>query len=254
MLVCVRCGFGRTEAGVHATDYWTRREGGGPEAEGWYWTEARGPVFRGALDLLETRCGKGRVLDLGGGVGHFAQLALDAGWDAYSLDVSEVAVAAAAERIGGARSLSAIPSDLAGTCDAVTLWCVVAHLADPRAVLVDALTALRPGGQLFLTTPNFRFQAAYAAALARLGRPIDFSAHDHLLHFTVDALRRTLGAVGVTSWQLTFVGVTECCVADPRLGRWAVTAKRAWNRAAWAGARARMPYLGSELQVVGTAP
>jgi 2-polyprenyl-3-methyl-5-hydroxy-6-metoxy-1,4-benzoquinol methylase len=254
MVVCVRCGFGRTEAGVHAADYWARREGGGPEVDGAYWTEARGPVFRGALELLELRCGKGRVLDLGGGVGHFAQLALEAGWDAYSLDVSDVAVAAAAERIGGARSLSTIPSDLAGTCDAVTLWCVIAHLPDPRAVLVDALQALRPGGQLFLTTPNFRFQAGYAAALARVGRPIDFSAHDHLLHFTVDALRRMLEAVGVTGWQLTFVGVTEYCVVEPRLGRWAVPAKRAWNRGALAATRAGLPYLGSELQVVGTAP
>ncbi len=254
MLVCPRCGLGRTEAGVQAADYWTRREGEADQTEGPYWTDARASVFRGALALLEGKQGKGRMLDLGGGVGHFAELALAAGWDAFSLDVSDVAVAAAAERIGRDRSLSTIPDELAGTCDAVTLWCVIAHLADPRAVLDDARRALRPGGQLFLTTPNFRFQIGYAAALARLGRPIDFSAHDHLLHFTADALGRTLDAVGFSTWHLAFVGVTEYCVADPRLARWAVPAKRLWNRGALGAARAGLPYLGSEFQVVGTAP
>jgi 2-polyprenyl-3-methyl-5-hydroxy-6-metoxy-1,4-benzoquinol methylase len=219
-----------------------------------YWTEARATVFRGALRLLEAEVGKGRILDIGGGVGHFAELALTAGWDAYSVDVSAGAVAAAADRIGASRSLSAMPEELSGTCDAVTLWCVVAHLPDPRTLLAEALLALRPGGRLFLTTPNFRFQIGYAAALTRLGHSIDFAAHDHLFHFTADSLGRTIEAAGFANWRLTFVGVTEACVADPRLARWAVPAKRLWNRGARSVARAGLPYLGSEFQVVGTAP
>ena len=225
MLVCPECGFGCMHAGVQTPDYWDRSDGSGSGVAGPYWTEARHGLFRGALSLLESTAGKGRILDLGGGVGHFAEVALSAGWDAYSLDVSDVAVAAAADRIGEARSLSTVPSNLVGTCDAVTLWCVIAHLEDPRTVLSDAVHALKPGGQLFLTTPNFRFQLGYAAALARLGRPIDFSAHDHLLHFSAEALDRTLKAVGVTNWRLAFVGVTEECVAEPRLARWLVPAK-----------------------------
>ncbi|HEV2089209.1 MAG TPA: class I SAM-dependent methyltransferase, partial [Cryptosporangiaceae bacterium] len=246
--------LGRTESGARTADYWTRRHEAGDLAADRYWTEARTTVFGGALALLEAGGGKGRILDVGGGVGHFAGMALAAGWDAYSLDVSELAVAAAAQRIGAARSLSTISEDLAGTFDAVTLWCVIAHVPDPRAVLADAVRALRPGGQLFLTTPNFRFQIGYAAALARLRRPIDFSGHDHLLHFTTDSLGRTLEAVGLSSWQLQFVGVTEECVAEPRLARWVVPAKRAWNRTAGHAARAHLPYLGSELQVVGSVP
>ncbi len=254
MSVCGECGLGRTEEVGQAPDYWARQEKVDGELAQRYWTEARTAVFRGALARLEARGGRGRLLDIGGGVGHFAHMALAAGWDAYSLDVSSIAVAAAAQRIGGARSLSSIPDDLAGTCDAVTLWCVIAHVADPRSVLADAVRALRPGGQLFLTTPNFRFQRAYAAALHRLGRPIDFSGHDHLLHFTADALRRTLETVGITEWRFAFVGVTEDCVAVPGLTRWLVPAKRAWNLGALGACRAGLPYVGSELQVVGTAP
>ncbi len=254
MLVCPRCGFGQMGAAKKSDDYWTREDGGDGQVAASYWTDARAGVFRGALELLEENGARGRILDLGGGVGHFAEIALTAGWDAYSLDVSELAVAAAAERIGVARSLSTVPAELAGTCDAVTLWCVIAHVRDPRRVLAEAIAALRPGGQLFITTPNFTFQIGYATALARLDRPIDFSAHDHLLHFTTESLARTLEAAGLSSWRLAFVGVTEDCVADPRMARWAVPAKRLWNRLAFEASRAGLPYLGSELQVVGTAP
>ena len=253
LLVCGRCGLGRTQT-AQAADYWALgKEVGGGLVDP-YWTEARAAVFRGALALLETDVGRGRILDIGGGVGHFAELALAAGWDAYSMDVSDAAVAAAADRIGGARSLSSLSAELAGTFDAVTLWCVVAHLPDPRALLGEALRSLRPGGRVFLTTPNFRFQRGYAAVLARLRRPIDFSAHDHLLHFTADALDRTLAAVGLTTWRYACVGVTEDCVAEPRLAKCVVPAKRAWNRCTVAAARAGLPYLASEFQVIGTAP
>lgn len=250
---CPRCGLGRIDAERRRDDYWMRHAA--PEAvDEPYWTEARTSVFEGALRLLEAEVGVGRVLDMGGGVGRFAQCALDAGWDAYSLDVSEVAVAQAAERIGSRRSLASIPPELDHACDAVTLWCVVAHLPDPRDVLARAVSALRPGGRLFLTTPNLRFQVAYTAALARAGRPVDFLTHDHLLHFTPDAMGRLLEGAGISRWWFTYVGVTEDCVADRRLGRWLVPAKRAWNRGALVASRCGLPLVGSELQVVGTVP
>ena len=255
ILVCSGCGLGRTQDASQSQDYWEPGASGEQAAlTDRYWTDARATVFRGALAVLEAEVGKGRVLDVGGGVGHFAELALAAGWDAFSVDVSDAAVEAAADRIGGTRSFSSIPEHLQGTCDAITLWCVVAHLPNPLALLAEAVRALRPGGRLFLTTPNFRFQIGYAQILARLGKPIDFSAHDHLLHFSADALGRLLAGAGMTTWRLAFVGVTEDCVADPRLARWAVPGKRVWNRTTLAASRAGLPYLGSEFQVVGTAP
>ena len=249
MSVCSRCGFGRTLAGAANADYWDGPDGCG-DVDHRYWTEARTAIFEGALELLGANGSKGTILDIGGGVGMFAELALARGWDAYSVDVSGVAVAAAAERIGPARSLAAVPEEMRGRCDAVTLWCVVAHTVDPRAVLAEAVGALRPGGHLFLTTPNFRFQIGYATALAALGRPLDFTGH--VVHFTLDALDRTLDAVGLADLRPVFVGVTEYCVVDPRLSRWVVPAKRAWNRYARLAAQAGLPYLGSDLQVVGT--
>ncbi len=248
---CRTCGLGRIEADRGSDDYWRRHTV--PEEVGErYWTKARRSVFEGALRFLEAEVGRGRLLDLGGGVGYFAECALREGWDAYSLDVSDVAVEQAANRLGHHRSLASVPEALERSFDAVTLWCVIAHLRDPRDVLADAVGAVRPGGRLLLTTPNLRFQVAYTAALARAGRPVDFLAHDHLLHFTTDALRRLLEDVGVGEPRFTYLGVTEDCVADRRLGRWLVPAKRLWNRGAVAASRVGLPLLGSELQVVGT--
>ncbi|MGH3851216.1 MAG: class I SAM-dependent methyltransferase, partial [Pseudonocardiaceae bacterium] len=192
----------------------------------------------------------GRLADLGGGVGYFARCALDQGWDAYSIDVSPLAVAAAGERIGPQRSFVAPPAHLLGTCDVVTLWCVVAHVNDPRSILIQALNLLKPGGRLLITTPNLVFQLRYIALLARLGRPIDFREHDHLLHYSPTALRTILRQAGVDRVSYTYFGVHEDCVAHRGLAPVVVPLKRIWNRVAVAAQRRGLPLWSSELQAV----
>jgi hypothetical protein len=128
---------------------------------------------------------------------------------------------------------------------------VLAHVPDPRAVLARAARLLKPGGRVFLTTPNFLFQARYAWMLAKLGRPIDFVAQDHLLHFTPTGLDLLLDQAGLTPTSYIYVGVTEDCAVDRRLARWVVPVKRAWNAGTVGIARTGLPPMSSELQVVG---
>lgn len=254
VLACRRCGFAALPAGTATPDYWARKDALDDELAEPYWTTARTSVFHGALDRLAGQVQGRRLLDLGGGVGHFARCALDRGWDAWSVDVSPAASAAAGARIGPERALPAVPDALAGTFDVVTLWCVVAHLADPRRILDEAVHALRPGGRLFLTTPNFRFQSAYARVLAASGRSLDFAAHDHVAHFTPRSLRLLLEQHGFDVRPFTYVGVTEDCLLDRRLASALVPAKRAWNSATVRLSRAGVPLLSSELHVVAIAP
>lgn len=251
MLVCPACGTGHVRGDGAPPDYWARHSDIEHELGETYWTQARTTVFRGALRRLDDEVGGGRLVDLGGGVGHFSSCALELGWDAYSLDPSDAARTEAARRIGTGRSLSSVPDGFDHTCDAVTLWCVLAHVPDPRAVLARAAALLKPGGRFFLTTPNFLFQAPYAWVLARLGRPIDFVAHDHLLHFTPAGLDLLLHQAGLVAISYTYVGVTEDCVFDRRLARWLVPVKRAWNSVGVGMTRVGLPALSSELQVVG---
>lgn len=250
MVVCHECGFGQIAGGEHTPDYWARTDDVEHETGERYWT-ARLNVYRRALVAVERETGPGRLVDLGGGVGHFAQCALERGWDAYSVDVSEHAAAAAAERVGGGRSLLATPAEMDGTCDLVTLWCVVAHVPDPRAVLADAMRLLKPGGRLLMTTPNLLFQSGYAAITARLGRPLDFVASDHVLHFTPRSIDRLLADAGASRRTFKYWGITTDCLLERRLARVLVPCKRLWNWGAWHASRIGAPAVYSELHVEG---
>jgi hypothetical protein len=120
---CPTCGLARVVGYDGRPDYWDTKEIGDP-----YWTAAKRRYFLSALSVLP----RGRLLDLGGGVGEFVSTALDTGWDAYSYDNSPEATAAARERIG----LRALSSPTTGF-DVVTLWCVIAHVPEPRVPLCD---------------------------------------------------------------------------------------------------------------------
>ena len=250
LLVCSGCGLGRLAAGLRTEDYWDRRHDLDGELSEPYWTTARTAVFTAALDRLAAEVKGRRLVDIGGGVGHFAACARDRGWDAYSLDVSPTATAAAADRLGRDRALCCLPPELVGACDAVTLWCVVAHVSDARPLLAEAARALAPGGRVLVTTPNFRFQKSYARALHLGGRSLDFVAHDHLAHFTPASLGLALAQAGLLVERFAYLGVTEDCLLDRRWAGPLVPAKRAWNWSAVQLARAGLPLLSSELQVL----
>ncbi|HZT84235.1 MAG TPA: class I SAM-dependent methyltransferase [Gaiellaceae bacterium] len=217
-------------------DYWRTKQTGDP-----YWAEAKRRYFLSALALLP----RGRLLDLGGGIGEFAGIALEEGWDAYSFDTSPEATAAAQERLGE-RAL-AVP---AGGFDVVTLWCVVAHLLEPGQLLESARTSLRAGGTLWLTTPNFAFQRRYARLLALVGRPLMFgTGDDHIWHFTADSLRRLLEAHGFADIRFHYRGVIEWCSTGASSARPLIAGKRAWNAVVYAAYRVGLPLATSELQV-----
>jgi SAM-dependent methyltransferase len=233
---CRTCGLARVVGYDGRTDYWDTKQTADP-----YWTAAKRRYFLSALDMLP----RGRLLDLGGGVGEFASVAIEAGWDAYSYDLSPDATAAAQERIGS-RALA----EAASGFDLVTLWCVIAHVPDPGALLEAVRSALKPGGTLWLTTPNFAFQRRYARLLAAAGRPLNFGpGDDHIWHFTADSLRRLLEAHGFREVRFHYRGVVEWCVAGRSSSSPLIAGKRAWNTVTHAGFRLGLPLATSELQV-----
>lgn len=235
-LECPACGLARVLGYDGRPDYWDSKQTTDP-----YWAKAKREYFLSALAMLP----QGRLLDLGGGVGEFASVAIDAGRDAYSYDTSPDATAAARERIGS----HALEEAVSGF-DVVTLWCVIAHVPEPGALLDSVRAALRPGGTLWLTTPNFAFQRRYARLLAAAGRPLVFGpGDDHLWHFTADSLRRLLEAHGFRDVRFHYRGVIEWCVARQSSSRALIAGKRAWNTAVHAGYRLGLPLATSELQV-----
>lgn len=96
-----------------------------------------------------------RLLDVGCGAGTFLAQAREAGWEGFGVDFDPVAVEAARALgldvvLGG---LDAVASRT-GFFDAVTMSHVLEHVYDPVESLRKICNVLRPGGRLYIETPN----------------------------------------------------------------------------------------------------
>ena len=86
-----------------------------------------------------------------------------------------------------------------GSFDVITLWDVIEHVPDPRAVLEMAAELLAPGGVMMVKTPNCdglypRLSLALAGRLGFWGHP---DPPGHLFQFSVSTLSRMVHAVGL---------------------------------------------------------
>jgi 2-polyprenyl-3-methyl-5-hydroxy-6-metoxy-1,4-benzoquinol methylase len=128
-----------------------------------------------------------RLLDAGANFGHFLKVAQD-DYDAEGFDVSPRAVRWSQEHFGVRNRVTSVYDvDVPATpYDAVTLWDVVEHLADPLPALRRLRGVLRPSGWLFLSTPD-----AGSLAARLMGRRWHYL--DPVQHLTVFS-RRNLEA------------------------------------------------------------
>jgi SAM-dependent methyltransferase len=110
--------------------------------------------FRQQLDyyLRHLPRGGGRLLDLGCGSGGFLQRASEAGWDVVGVE-PDPAAAEVARRFSHVDVYASL-DNVSGLFDMITMAHVVEHLHDPRAVIADCYNRLRPGGHLWIATPN----------------------------------------------------------------------------------------------------
>ncbi len=135
----------------------------------------------------------GTVLDVGCGNGDFLAQAQQAGWRALGVDLDPAAVASC-RRAGLSATVGTIETvDLPrGSLDAVTFGDVIEHLHRPRAALARAYELLRPGGFLWLVTPNLS-----SAGHARFGSGwLGLDPPRHLVVFTRGALDELVAEAG----------------------------------------------------------
>lgn len=134
-----------------------------------------------------------RVVEVGCATGLFLEEALRAGFDAEGLDIWEEAIAEARRRVGDRARLGRFETDTypAGSVDAIVMWDVIEHVTAPVSLLRDAHRALRPGGVLALSTPDY-------GSLSRkiLGTRWQFFERAHLTYFSardIDGVLRKAG-------------------------------------------------------------
>jgi 2-polyprenyl-3-methyl-5-hydroxy-6-metoxy-1,4-benzoquinol methylase len=162
----------------------------------------RARLWRRRLDLVERHGGRaGRLLDIGTGSGAFLTLARSRGWRVAGTELSAYAVKTAlADGLAVAEGEvwdAAFPTD---AFDVVTCWHVLEHVREPRHVLEEAHRVLRPGGSLFVATPNLDdhlFRLAYRLARRRAPRLFDPEDREiHLFHFSARTLAALVASAG----------------------------------------------------------
>lgn len=177
-----------------------------------------------------------RLFDVGAGRGDFLDLARRHGFEVHGNELSAAAARLCRERHGIELTVGGFDEVPAGPgYDAMTMWCVLAHVPEPRELLAGALRLLRPGGVLYLHTPRWCLLDTAGLALSRvsrgrLGQVTDRRVNTaHLqLHGvpSLTALARTAGfdvlAVSpVTCWSLTAGAYLETMGVPAPVRRWA---------------------------------
>lgn len=162
----------------------------------------RSRIWAERLRKLESYRSGGRLLDVGCGDGAFLLAAKQRGWSVEGTEISTYAAQRASDLLGvlvfnGELSAAPFPEN---EFDAVTLWHVLEHLADPMSCLLRVNRLLKPGGLVVIAVPNVNdlmMQAAYRIFKGRRLRL--FSVHDreiHLYHFSATTLRAYLKKTG----------------------------------------------------------
>jgi SAM-dependent methyltransferase len=151
--------------------------------------------------------GRPRLLDVGCAMGSMLQEAKAAGWDPVGVETSEFAANYAEEHSGcpvyaGTLQKAGFPSE---SFDVVTLMDVIEHVPYPVDLMDEIHRVLRPGGVVFLVTPNF------SSFFVRLYGPTAYGVwpDQHVVYFqpsTIERLLRDVGFVKITTGSKDFYG------------------------------------------------
>jgi 2-polyprenyl-3-methyl-5-hydroxy-6-metoxy-1,4-benzoquinol methylase len=162
------------------------------------------PPARRALDRLVHHLSRpspgARLLDVGCGNGTLLLRMGALGWVGIGVDPDAAAVALArAARLDVRLGRVAESAFADGAFDAVTLDHTLEHFHNPVAELEECRRVLRPGGTVWIATPNLSGRAHRREGAAWLG----LDPPRHLVLFTPASLRALLARIGLGVTQLT---------------------------------------------------
>lgn len=175
--------------------------------------EPRERLWQRRLNKIRSAKKPGSLLDVGTGIGQFLSLARNKFSEVYGTEVSSTAIQIAYEKYG-LNLFHGTIDDLASqgrAFDNITLFHVLEHVPNPKAMLETCNSLLVPGGCLVIAVPN---EVASLRGFKRrlfnhlrkpanggvLGLPrltLDGSIGEiHLSHFSPPVLARLLSATG----------------------------------------------------------
>lgn len=136
--------------------------------------------YSDVLRLLNAYGGGKSILDVGCGKGDFVDAALDEGYEAEGIELSQSAVNIARGFGLPVRNEDFFSNEISiASRDIVTMFEVIEHLSNPLQFIDRAAEVVKPGGLIYLTTPNFNSLDRKA-----LGVKWDAINREHLVYFT----------------------------------------------------------------------
>lgn len=135
-----------------------------------------------------------RLLDVGCALGFMLHEAKAVGWEPMGVETSPFAAKYAAEHndcrvITGTLNQAHFEDN---SFDVITLMDVIEHVPEPRELMVEVHRILRPGGVVFMVTPNFGslFIKLYGARAYGIG------PEEHVTYFQPSTISRLLRQCG----------------------------------------------------------
>lgn len=136
------------------------------------------------LDSFEKYRKNNALIDVGCGAGYFMLSASRRGWKADGTEISEEAIRLAAEK--GQKVFKGDVSDMDlkdRTYDVAVLMELLEHASNPELIIKRLSRALRPGGLLYITTPNYNSLTRRIA-----GNNWGMFSKEHMFYFTAKGL------------------------------------------------------------------
>ncbi|MGH0033719.1 MAG: methyltransferase domain-containing protein [Myxococcota bacterium] len=157
---CRRCGLGYLSPRPSAEDTDRLYAGYRQAYPDDFLADPEGPFARTARERAEFIAGwiapSSKVLEVGCGYGHFTRAISDLGFAAAGLEPSDPQRAFARDRLGldciEAGRIEDAPQD--ASLDLVSMFHVLEHLRNPQDALLRLVSAVRPGGLVFLDLPD----------------------------------------------------------------------------------------------------
>lgn len=157
--------------------------------------------FRKKVNEIERLHSRGKVLDVGCGLGFFLEAAREKGWEVQGVEISKYA----ASYISRNLNIKVFQNTLENlhlppkSFDVITLFALVEHFACPLQTLLEVKRLLKPGGLLVLTATN------QGSKVARLlgSRWFQYRYQGHLYFFDPKTLKHLLKKAGFKDISIT---------------------------------------------------
>ena len=157
------------------------------------------------LDEFENYRSNNNLLDVGCGKGWFLLIGKDRGWNVYGTEFTMDAVEVCREKGINISHGDLNQIDFKGVLfDVIMISEVIEHTSNPMEQFKNIYSLLRPGGLLFVTTPNFNcyLRFKYKANYNIIEYP------EHLGYFTKKTLHASLVNSGFEKRKLLTTGIS----------------------------------------------